>query len=110
MKATHFLMLMGLIILIGCGGTKTATTGSPEGACLVFIGEPRNYTTGVTVKIDEEPTFSAEVGADLSNSSTTKVYPVPTGKHFVTVSHNGAIIYKKQVLVKVQETKKIVLP
>ena len=110
MKTTHFLMLLGLILLIGCGGAKTATTGSPEGAYLVFIGEPQNYTTGITVKIDEEATFSAEVGADLSNSSTAKVYPVPSGKHFVTVSHNGSIIFKKQVVVKVQETKKIVLP
>ena len=110
MKKRLYQILLCLIILSACDSAKPLPTGVDNSPSLAFIGEPRNYSGGVTIKIDEKETFFAEVMADFKNSPNGKVYAVPTGKHFVTVVHNGTIIFKKLITIKGPGTKKIFLP
>jgi hypothetical protein len=110
MKNIFFVIAIGLTFLTSCTGVKTVVTGLENEALLEFIGEPNNYTGGVKVNIDDKTTFLAEVNKDHADRPKGKVYAISTGAHIVTVSYNNNVIYKKQIFVSAQETKKIILP
>ena len=110
MKNILFVIAIGLIFLTGCTGVKTLSTGLENESFLEFIGKPSNYTGGVTVNIDDKSTFKAKVNKDHADRPKGKVYAISTGTHIVTVSYNNNVIFKKQIFVSVQETKKIMLP
>ncbi|MBN2635912.1 hypothetical protein [Draconibacterium orientale] len=110
MKRILFVIAIGLIILSGCTGVKTLSTGLENESFLEFIGKPANYSNGVDVNIDDTTTFKAEVNKDHADRPKGKVYAISTGTHTVTVSHNNNVIFKKQIFVSAQETKKIILP
>lgn len=103
-------MAIGLIFLTGCTGVKTLTTGLENESFLEFIGKPSNYNGGVNVNIDDKSTFKAKVNKDHANRPKGKVYAIFTGSHIVTVFYNNNVIFKKQIFVSAQETKKIMLP
>ena len=110
MKQILFLIAIGLILLTGCTGVKTLSTGLENDSFLVFIGNPSNYPSGIEVDIDNKIVFNAEVNTGNLISSKGTVYAISAGKHILTVSHNNNVIYKKQIFVSAQETKKIILP
>ncbi|MCY2687550.1 hypothetical protein [Salinimicrobium sp. TH3] len=104
------ILLFAVFTAVGCTGVKTTTAGLENEAFLVFLGNPKDYDTGVEVNIDDKTSFSAEVQKNHSNKPTGKVYAIATGPHVVSVIHNGEMIYKKRIFVSTQETKKIILP
>lgn len=110
MKKIIFLFTISLIVLAGCTGVKTVSTGLENESFLVFIGKPGNYSGGVDVTIDDKSTFKAEVVKDHADRPKGNVYAISTGKHVVTVSYNDNVIFKKQIFVSAQETKRIMLP
>lgn len=110
MKRIFFLFAIGLMFLTGCTGVKTVSTGLENESFLEFIGSPSNYSGGVDVNVDEKSTFKAEVNKDHADRPKGKVYAISTGAHLVTVSYNGNVIFKKQIFISAQETKKIMLP
>lgn len=110
MKTTLFVIAIGLMFLTSCTGVKTVTTGLENESFLEFIGKPSNYSSGVDVNIDDKSTFKAEVNNVHADRPKGKVYAISTGTHVVTVSYNNNVIYKKQIFVSSQETKKIMLP
>lgn len=110
MKKILFVIAIGLLVLAGCTGVKTLSTGLENESFLEFIGIPGNYPDGVDVNIDDKNTFKAEVKKDHADRPKGKAYAISTGKHIVTVSHNNNVIFKKQIFVSSQETKKIMLP
>jgi uncharacterized protein YxeA len=93
MKKILFVIAIGLIILTGCTGVKTLSTGLENEAF-----------------IDDKTTFKAEVNKDHADRPKGKVYAISTGTHMVTVTYNNNLIFKKQIFVSAQETKKILLP
>ena len=110
MKKILFVIAIGLIFLTGCTGAKTLSTGLENESYLEFIGKPSNYNGGVDVNIDDKSTFKAEVNKDHADRPKGTVYAISTGTHIVTVSYNNNVIFKKQLFVSAQETKKILLP
>ena len=110
MKKILFIIAIGLVVLTGCTGVKTLSTGLENEAFLEFIGKPNNYSGGVDINIDEKSTFKAKVNKDHADRPKGKVYAISTGVHVVTVSYNNIVIFKKQIFVSAQETKKIILP
>lgn len=110
MKKIFFVIAICLIFLTGCTGVKTLSTGLENESFLEFIGNPSNYTGGVVVNIDDKSTFTADVNKDHADRPKGKVYAISTGKHTITVSYNNNVIFKKQIFVSAQETKKIMLP
>lgn len=110
MKKILFIAIAGLMLLVGCTGVKSVTTGLENESFLEFIGNPKNYSAGVDVNVDDQSTFRAEVNKDQAYRAKGKVYAISTGKHLVTVSSNGTVLFKKQIFVSAQETKKIILP
>lgn len=110
MKNIIYIIAIGLVLLSSCTGVKTLSTGLENEAFMEFIGKPNNYSGGVNVNIDDKSTFTAEVNKDHSDRPKGKVYAISTGAHIVTVSYNNIVIFKKQIFVSAQETKKIFLP
>jgi hypothetical protein len=110
MKKIFYVIAIGLLFVAGCTGVKTVTTGLENEAFLSFIGKPSVYKGGVTVNVDDKNTFKAEVCKDFTDRPKGKVYAISTGTHIVTVSFNNNVIFKKQIFISNQETKKIQLP
>ena len=110
MKKILFAITIGLIFLTACTGVRTVSTGLENESFLEFIGTPGDYSEGVDVNIDDQSTFKAEVNKDHADRPKGKVYAISTGTHVVTVSYINNVIYKKQIFVSAQETKKIILP
>jgi hypothetical protein len=110
MKKKLFILATGILLLAGCTGVRTLTTGLENEAFLLFIGSPLKYDGGVDVNVDDKLSFKAEVQEDHATRPKGKVYAISTGTHVVSVSHNNNVIYRKQIVVSVQETKKIILP
>ena len=110
MKKILFITAIGLMFLTNCTGVKTLSTGLENESFLEFIGQPSKYIGGIDVILDEKSNFKADVKKDHANRPKGKVYAITTGTHLISVSYNNNIIFKKQIFVSAQETKKIMLP
>ena len=106
----NLIIAISLILLTGCGGIKTSSSGSEKESLLEFIGNPHNYSGGVQVTIDNKNTFNAEVFNDKTDHVKGKVYAITTGQHAISVTYKNNIIFKKQIFLSTQETRKILLP
>lgn len=110
MKKALFVLTIGLFVLVGCTGVKSASSGLENESFLEFIGNPSDYSGGVDVVIDGNPGFNAEVYNDKISRVKGKVYAIPTGKHTLIVSYKSNLLINKQIFITSQETKKIILP
>jgi hypothetical protein len=110
MKNLLCTIVAGLIVLSSCTGLKTTTRGLENEAFIEFIGIPSNYNGGVDVNIDDKNNFKGEVNKDHADRPKGKVYANSTGNHLITITYNNNLIFKKQIFVSSQETKKIMLP
>ena len=105
-----YTIVIGLIFLTSCTGLKTSSTGLENEAFIEFIGTLSNYRGGVDVNLDDINTFKGEVNKDHADRPKGNIYAISTGNHSITVSYNSKVIFKKQIFVSSQETKKIMLP
>ena len=110
MKKLLLVFAIGMLLLAGCHGLKTASGGLENEAFLEFLGDPANYKGGVDVTIDDKTTFTAEVFKDKRTRTKGQVYAISTGTHTVSVAYKGKTLVKKQIFVSAQESKKITLP
>ncbi|MDR1632315.1 MAG: hypothetical protein LBR97_05500 [Dysgonamonadaceae bacterium] len=120
MKKLICLLAIVLFILTSCKvgeGSLSTSRGLENESFLEFVGTASNYLGGVDVDIDGKTTFKAKVHNESDGNSITpkgdrfkgEIYAISTGTHTVTVSYNSTTIYRKQIFVSAQETKKIVL-
>jgi hypothetical protein len=110
MKKIYLILTLAIIVIYGCGGIKTLSTGLDNEAFLEFVGKPNDYEGGLSVSVDEKTTFVAEVNKDKATKTKGRVYAISTGIHNVSVSYKNKLLYKKQIFISSQETKKIILP
>ena len=110
MKRNLFILAISLIFLSGCGMIKTSSSGLEKESFLEFIGNPQTYKEGVDVTVDNKTMFKAEVYNNHAARTKGKVYAISTGQHVVSVSYNNTVLYKKQIFLSTQETRKIELP
>ncbi|MDR3366281.1 MAG: lipoprotein [Prevotellaceae bacterium] len=109
MKKYLFIATAGLL-LAGCTGVRTLSTGLENEAFLEFVGDTKKYADEVAVVVDDNSTFTASVGKEHIDRPKGKVYAISTGKHTISVSYKNQVVYQKQIFVAAQETKKIILP
>jgi hypothetical protein len=110
MKKIIFVFAIGFLIIASCTGVKTLSTGLENESFLEFVGDPGDYSGGVDVTVDDEITFKAEVNKDHADRPKGSVYKISTGVHLVTVSYGNNVIFRKQIFVASQETRKVMLP
>ena len=103
----HILTLV-IIFFTSCTGLKTTTTGLNNEAFIEIIGKPSQFSGGVDVKIDDKLNFKAQVKKD-KDIAKGSVYAISTGNHTIVISYNGNMIFRKQIFVSSQETRKIIL-
>jgi len=106
-----FLFATSLIfLLLGCAGTKSTHGGLENEAFLDIVGTQRNYVGGVTVILDDKASFTAKVNDPASNTPRGSTYAIEAGQRTVVVQYNGNELYRKQIFVSAQETRRIALP
>ena len=99
-----------LFLLLGCvTGVKSTYGGLDSEAYLDFVGTPRLYPGGVIVSIDDKMRFKAEVNDAASNKPKGKTYAVSPGSRLIVVQYDGKDIYRKQLFLSTQETRRIEL-
>ena len=109
MKNLSLGIVISLMFLASCTGVKTVSTGLENEAYLEFLANPDNFKGGVDVNVDDKINFKAEVNAEHLDRPKGKIYAISTGTHTISVSYNQKVIYKKQIFISAQETKKITL-
>ncbi|NVO11566.1 MAG: hypothetical protein HXX16_16505 [Bacteroidales bacterium] len=109
MKNIILYIAISMLFIASCTGVKTVATSLENEAYLEFIANPNNYKGGVDVNVDDKIHFNAEVNADHLDRPKGKVYAISTGTHTISVSYNNREIFKKQIFISAQETKKITL-
>jgi hypothetical protein len=110
MRKIIFLLAAIIGLMTSCTGVKTSSSGVDNQAFINIVGKPGNYSGGVDVNVDDKTNFKAEVNKEYTDRPKGKVYAIGIGTHVVIVSYNGQVLYKQQIFVSSQETKKIVLP
>ena len=106
----YFIITSLFLISFGCTGIKSETKSLENQAMLVLVGKPWKYRKGVDVSIDDKINFTGEVVKPNKDRPKGEVYLIPTGSHLVILSYKGEIIYKKNIFISAQETRKIYLP
>jgi len=109
MKKSLFVILL-TFLLLGCAGTKSTHGGLENEAFLDIVGTQRNYVGGVTVILDDKTSFKANVNDPAANTPRGKTYAIAAGSRIVAVQYNGKDLYRKQIFVSPQETRRIAIP
>lgn len=110
MKKILSILAIGFLLLSSCTGVKTASSGLENESYLVFIGDQSKYSGSIEVDIDNNTTFNAEVTNNKTSNIKNNVYAIATGTHTITVNYKNNVVYKKQIFISAQETRKIILP
>jgi len=110
MKKVLCVISLVFLMLLGCAGVKSTHGGLENEAFLDIVGTQRNYVGGVTVTLDDRATFKAEVNDPSSNTPRGKTYAIESGSRVVSIQYNGTEIFRKQLFVSPQETRRIALP
>ncbi len=109
MKNNFKLILVLSLFIVGCGGITNTTRGLDDEAFLEFVGDASKFKDGVQVVIDGKSSFNAIVFKDKTTRVKGSVYSIKKGKHEVSVTHQGKVIFKQQIFLSPQETRKVVL-
>lgn len=99
-----------LIIAYSCTGIRSTTRGMENESYIEVFGNTGKYSQGVTVQVDENKPFMAQVNKPHPDRPKGTVYAISPGKHVVSVTYKDIVIYKKQIFISSQETLKIDLP
>ncbi|MBM3418689.1 MAG: hypothetical protein FJY17_07200 [Bacteroidetes bacterium] len=110
MNKLIFSYLISSLIFLGCTGVKTTSYSLESEAFLEFIGNPYLYDGGIDIQLDHKFKFKAVVNKENADRPKGTVYSISPGNHLISVSHNGKMVYQKQVYISYQETKRIILP
>jgi hypothetical protein len=96
-----------LIIISSCTGIRNTTRGMENESFIEIFGNTGKYSQGVTVQVDENAPFTAQVNKPHPDRPKGTVYAISPGKHVVSVTFKDVVIYKKQIFISSQETLKI---
>lgn len=107
-KTILFLSAFVLFSFFSCTGVKSTTAGMESTAYLSFISPSNSYKDGLEVSLDNETNFSAKTHKSNKRPKGT-IYKIAPGKHLISVSYHGDVVYRKTIFVSTQETKKIIL-
>jgi len=92
-------------------GVVSKSGGMDNQSYLQFVqGGSQSYNNGVTVYVDNNPAFTANVDKAKKNSIKGNSYVINPGTRHIKVVDNGRTVYEKTVVIGNQETKKIILP
>lgn len=109
----NFLILLTLpVLLMACRAHYPVAqqSGKEDMAYLLFVSPKEHSGDNVQVVIDDKTNFTAKVVKARKANRRGTQYGISTGRHKITVSHKGQILYQKEIFVSSQEVKQINLP
>lgn len=103
--------ILCLLLLISCKGAyQTSSGGYEDEGYVSVVGDPEKYKAGVLVSVDGASPFIVEVVQDEKISKSDSRFKVSAGKHQLKMMYQGKNVFQQNVIIFVQETKKIMLP
>lgn len=99
-----------LLLLTGCKAPVAQQSGKEDIAYLLFISPDKYAGEEVTVTIDGQSVFQAKVVKEKKAKRHGTQYGIKTGPRKIKVTHEGQVIYQKQLFISTQEVKQIILP
>lgn len=105
------ILLSAVIFLLGsCKGGRVATAGGVDNvAKLQFVrGTTEKYSDGVDVFVDNNEPFRAKV--DKLPKVTGNVYTIQNGNRHIKVEYKGEVLYDRNIVIAIGETRQIQLP
>ncbi len=106
-KIALILAAITTISFSACTGVKSTTSGMENTAYLAFISQGNNYKDDLKVTLDDQEPFTAETNKPYTNRPKGTIYKIEPGRHKISISYHGEVIYRKEIFVSTQETKKI---
>lgn len=99
-----------LFSLSGCKVGVISTEGGMPNEAYLYFWSNNKHNKDVQVTIDGNLTFEAKVKKLKKHNVRKEMYAVEPGKRLVEVRRDGEVIYRKQLFLSTQETKKIQIP
>lgn len=106
----HILFILLSVLVVSCTGIKSTSGGVDNASYIELLGDANKYKDGVTVQIDNDQEFSAQVNKPNADRPKGTIYKLTSGKHTLVVKHAGVIVYQKVIFTGSGETKTIQLP
>jgi len=107
MKKLIPIFVVVLILVSSCTGIKSTTRGLENESFIEIFGNTSKYDKGVMVQVDDTQPFIAQVNKPNPDRPKGTTYAISPGKHVVSVTFSGVVVYRKQVFISSQETLKI---
>ncbi len=112
MKKIIALIALIPLLFTGCKVGNVSHSGGVESeSYLQFIqGGNTAYKEGVEVYIDDAAAFTAKVNQIGKYTVKGDIYAIKNGTRHLKVVYRGKVLFEKDIVVGVQETKQIKLP
>lgn len=112
MKKIGLLLLTLTLGMTSCrvNAPVAQQSGKEDQAYLLFVSPNEYAQKEVTVCLDHQPPFTAQVVKQKKANRQGTQYAVQTGTRNLKVTYQGKIIYQKKIFVSTQEVKSIILP
>jgi hypothetical protein len=86
------------------------SSGKENESFVIVLTENGKYDNGVVLTIDDKTPVTIENVRKVKQQRKAEVVKTTPGKHNLKIMRNGSIVYNQDVLMGLQETKKIILP
>ena len=106
------LLILLTTVMAACGGIKQTASGLENVGFLQVFGDPQKYPGGVLVTLDKAAPVVAEVISPGRAARKVELpsVKIPYGKHALSVTYQGRVVFERQIFLSSQETYKVELP
>lgn len=106
-----FISLLALL-MVSCSPHqyKTMSSGKDDVSFVIILTEGGSYSQGVNLIVDDNQTHAVNKVYKQKMQRKAPVFKVSPGKHNLKITQNGNTIFDQNVVIGLQETRKIVLP
>ncbi|MDR1348082.1 MAG: hypothetical protein LBJ63_06620 [Prevotellaceae bacterium] len=111
MKKSIIIIIAAFMVAACSTGNVSKSGGVDNMGYLQFVQSGNTvYSEGVTVMIDDNPSFTAKVDKLKKMKIKANTYAIKTGTRHLKVIYQDKILYEKNIIVAIHETKQINLP
>ena len=110
MKYLYISLLALLMLACSPHQYKTMSGGKEDTSFVIVLTEAGDYSNGAVLLVDDEQSFVVEKVYKQKLQRKAPVFKISPGKHNLKVTVGGQTVYNKDVVLGLQETRKIVLP
>ena len=107
-----FFAIIAILCFSGCGKHmySTMSSGKENQSFVIVLRQEQNYPSGVTVVVDDKEHFTVEKVFKMKFQRKARPVVITPGKHSIQVLFEGKELYRDEIFIGLQETKKVILP